>query len=94
MLTIFFTRETFHLEISPLNNVFPLNTFVKDVMLDTSQSAIGPCTPEEQSEEHVPTASWSATFVAGLNAAVQDGHGSGFNPLKKEATGRKKAALI
>ena len=44
-----FTRDTSHLEMSPLNDVAPIKMVLISVMLDTSHSPIGPCRPSEQS---------------------------------------------
>jgi hypothetical protein len=77
---MFLTRDTSHLEISPLNtakedNVWEENMWLISVILDTPHCIIGPCglfqqSPSGDNSRHVSTASWSSAFDCGKNAGL------------------------
>ena len=65
-----FARDTFHLEISPLNDVAPMNIALISVTLDTSHSSIDPRTPSEQS---IPWSNFRLVVMALLSSALDCG---------------------
>ena len=66
------TRDTSHVEMSPLKDVAPMKMALMSVMLDTSHSPIGPCAWSEQSRSwdnlrQLVTALLSSGFICGEN---------------------------
>ena len=72
MVFMSLTLNTFHFEISPLNDPAPMKMELMSMILDTSHSPIAPCGPAEQSPfgdnfRHAVTLFLSASLVCGEN---------------------------
>ena len=82
------TFETSHFDMSPLNDSPPMKMALMSVILDTSHSPIGPCSPSEQSSStesrRVMTALLSSFWECGENTD------SSPNPWPAQKSGETK----